>query len=274
MSPSASLRRSGRSVPRAARSRGRRLLAGAAIALAALTASTGTAAADLIDTVPPAQVTGVSATTFLDNINVPRVNIGWTATTDNVGVVGYDVYARSSSGNALVASVGGSVTSVGNLSVSPFPTTAFTVVAKDFIGNVSTPSDPAIANTCGLVQSTTYAPTGLVAADVSSTGATISWSPSGQGCSAVPATGYAVLDRVGGTSVQLATTGPSTFAARVTLTPGVLHVISVIPTGGGARLLESNPIPVQTPPVVCTPTPPSVRGPSSASASDITTTTA
>ncbi|MDQ8046603.1 MAG: fibronectin type III domain-containing protein, partial [Patulibacter sp.] len=228
-----------------------------------------------IDTVPPAQVTGVSVTMGLDYTNLPVADVRWTATTDNVGVVGYDVYAQGSGGNVLVASVGGSETRAFNIHTNGYPTTAFTVVAKDFIGNASTPSDPVTANTCGLVPPTVYPPTGVVADTVTATAATISWRPSSATeCSAAPPTGYAVIDRASGTGVQLVTTSPTTYSVRVALSPDTRHVISVVPTGGGQRLLESSSIEVQTPPVTCPATPRFVRGPSGASVSDVTTTTA
>ncbi|WP_199485408.1 fibronectin type III domain-containing protein [Actinomadura craniellae] len=79
------------------------------------------------------------------------VSLTWGASTDNVGVAGYDVY----SGTTLVASATGTSTQVANL--TPGTQYSFTVKAKDAAGNAS-PASPPVAVTTE--QGTTEPPPG------------------------------------------------------------------------------------------------------------------
>lgn len=83
-------------------------------------------------------VTGKSATS---------VSLSWTASTDNVEVVGYEVY----NGETLVETVTGTTYTVSDL--SPSTAYSFTVKAKDAAGNKSAASEA--------VNATTDAPVGL-----------------------------------------------------------------------------------------------------------------
>ncbi|MGI5207907.1 glycosyl hydrolase family 18 protein [Spirillospora sp. CA-108201] len=69
------------------------------------------------------------------------VSLAWNASTDNVGVTGYDVY----NGSAKAASVTGTGTTVGGLSAKTAYT--FTVRAKDAAGNASPASSPVSVTT-------------------------------------------------------------------------------------------------------------------------------
>jgi len=84
------------------------------------------------DTTPPSAPTKLSATSS----SATSVRLSWTASTDDVGVVVYQVYA----GTTLVGTVAAS-TSATISSLSPSTTYVFTVTARDAAGNLSTASN-------------------------------------------------------------------------------------------------------------------------------------
>ena len=71
------------------------------------------------------------------------MDLSWTASTDNVGVTGYEVYR----GTTLIKTVTG--TSTSDTTVAAGTTYSYTVKAKDAAGNVSSASDPATVTTPG-----------------------------------------------------------------------------------------------------------------------------
>jgi len=104
----------------------------AAVAAIAVTGGQGNS-----DTTPPSapgnlRVTGTTSTS---------VSLAWNASTDNVGVTGYDVYRN---GTRITTVTGTSYTDTG---LSPSTTYTYTVRAKDAAGNVSSPSNQVSATT-------------------------------------------------------------------------------------------------------------------------------
>ncbi|MES9604005.1 glycosyl hydrolase family 18 protein [Actinomadura sp. NPDC000929] len=89
------------------------------------------------DTEAPSAPSGLRST----GKTATSVSLAWTASTDNVGVTGYDVY----NGSAKAASVTGTSTTVGGLSAKTAYT--FTVKAKDAAGNTSPASAPVSVTT-------------------------------------------------------------------------------------------------------------------------------
>lgn len=89
------------------------------------------------DTQAPTTPTNLIA----NNPTSSTVALSWTASTDNVGVIGYDVYAN----NVLKATVSGTSTTVQGLTSST--TYNFHVIAKDAAGNSSTQSNTATETT-------------------------------------------------------------------------------------------------------------------------------
>jgi chitodextrinase len=65
------------------------------------------------------------------------VTLTWTASTDNVGLAGYEIYAN---GGLVGTTIGGSTTSYTVLSLQPNTAYSFTVKAKDTSGNMSAAS--------------------------------------------------------------------------------------------------------------------------------------
>lgn len=84
------------------------------------------------DTQPPTAPTALAESAKTAN----SVTLSWTASTDNVGVTGYDIY----NGSNLAGSVAGTVTSFTVNGLTPSTTYSFTVKAKDAAGNESNPS--------------------------------------------------------------------------------------------------------------------------------------
>lgn len=112
-------------------------------------------------------------------------DVTWTASTDNVGVTGYEVYRNG----AKIATVTG--TSYSDTGLQPNTTSTYTVKAKDAAGNASPFSNAANITTPGGIPDT-EAPTvpgNVTAVLVGSTGAQISWNPSTDN---VGVTGYEV----------------------------------------------------------------------------------
>ncbi|MFI9008354.1 glycoside hydrolase family 9 protein [Actinosynnema sp. NPDC053489] len=125
--------------------------------------------------------------------------LGWTASTDNVGVTGYDVLRADGT------VVGATATPTFPLSGLAPGSHSFSVRAKDAAGNVSAASTPITVTVAdnGDREAPTV-PGGLTASAVTSTGATLTWSASTDNNAVV---GYDVL-RADGT-VAATTTGLS-----------------------------------------------------------------
>jgi parallel beta-helix repeat protein len=94
------------------------------------------------DTTPPSNPTNLQA----NAVSSSRVDLTWTASTDNIGVVAYDIYRNAS----FLASVG-AVTAYSDTTVFPSTTYSYQVRARDSAGNpsglsntasVTTPSGP------------------------------------------------------------------------------------------------------------------------------------
>ena len=83
--------------------------------------------------------TGVSAVAASSSL----VNVSWTASTDNVGVTGYDVLRD----DVVIASVSGTTLTYPDATVAASTTYSYTVVAKDLAGNRSAPSVASVVTT-------------------------------------------------------------------------------------------------------------------------------
>jgi Calcineurin-like phosphoesterase/Purple acid Phosphatase, N-terminal domain len=92
------------------------------------------------DTTPPTAPGNLTATAT----GPTSVQLGWTASTDNVGVTGYGIYRNGAT--TPLATVAGNVTSYVDNSVTASTSYSYTVKAKDAAGN-STASTPASVTT-------------------------------------------------------------------------------------------------------------------------------
>ncbi len=89
------------------------------------------------DTTSPSVPTNLSATA----VSPSQINLSWNASTDNIGVTGYDIYR----GGTLLTSVTG--TTYSNTGLSASTQYSYTVRSKDAAGNTSAQSSSASATT-------------------------------------------------------------------------------------------------------------------------------
>ncbi|MDR6549957.1 chondroitinase-B domain-containing protein [Paenibacillus qinlingensis] len=122
------------------------------------------------DTQAPSVPTGLAATAASSS----QINLSWTASTDNVGVTGYDIYRAGS----LVGST--ATTTYSDSGLSPSTSYSYTIRAKDAAGNTSAASSTASATTQAGSSDTLApsVPTGLAATAVSSSQINLSWTAS------------------------------------------------------------------------------------------------
>ncbi|HEV7186500.1 MAG TPA: DNRLRE domain-containing protein [Blastococcus sp.] len=115
------------------------------------------------DTTPPSTPTGLTAS----GVSSSQVSLGWTASTDNVGVAGYRVYRNGATtplGSSLVTS-----RSYTDGTVSPGTTYSYAVTAVDKAGNESARSSPVSVTTPAVGSGTaTFTPTDDATIDSSS----------------------------------------------------------------------------------------------------------
>ena len=111
-------------------------------------AGTGVCHGSTPDTTPPNAPTNLSATATAWN----QVNLNWTASTDNIGVVSYQVLRNG----VQIASVNG--TSYVDTTTQAQTTYNYSVVAVDGVGLSSNPSNTASVTTPGMPVVLTFAP--------------------------------------------------------------------------------------------------------------------
>jgi endonuclease I/chitodextrinase len=119
------------------------------------------------DTEAPSTPTNVVAS----NQTTTSMNLSWTASTDNVGVTGYNVYVN----NVLTVQTANTTITISSL--TPNTSYAFTIEAKDIINNKSAKSTVINASTLQDSQAPTV-PTNIVASNISGTTFKIAWSAS------------------------------------------------------------------------------------------------
>lgn len=118
------------------------------------------------DTEAPAPPAGLHS----GNVTGTGFNLYWSASSDNVGITGYNVYRNGT----LVSSVTATNSSISGLTNGT--TYTMTVRAKDAAGNLSSPSSPLSVTTSDTQAPTT--PSGLAASAITETGFTLTWSAS------------------------------------------------------------------------------------------------
>jgi YD repeat-containing protein len=180
--------------------------AGALMVAAALMLARPAAA---VDTTPPTTPTGVTATP----VSYTQINLSWTASTDNVGVTGYQVEGCGGVGcSNFTLYLTTSSTSVTNINyLQPTRSYSFRIRATDAAGNLSGYSTVVTASTFtdSVAPST---PTGLTATPISYTQINLSWTASTdnvavanyqvEACSGVGCTNFVNYATVTGTSAN------------------------------------------------------------------------
>lgn len=150
------------------------------------------------DTTAPTAPTSLTAS----GTTQTTTNLSWTASTDNVGVTGYDVYQG--------ATLKGSTTTATTFAVSGLSASTaytFSVKAKDAAGNISASSNTVNVTTLTPADTTApSAPTSLTASGTTETSTNLSWTASTDN---VAVAGYDVYQD---SSLIGATTSATTFA--------------------------------------------------------------
>ena len=196
------------------------------------------------DTTAPSTPSGLTSTAKTSS----SVSLSWSASTDNVGVTGYEVF----SGSTLVASPSTPSATVSGLSANT--TYTFTVKARDAAGNRSSASSAYSTTTSPASSSDTQAPStpsSLTSTAKSSSSVSLSWTGSTDN---VGVTGYEVF--VNGSS-SASTSSTSTSATVSGLSANTTYTFAVkARDAAGNRSTSSNSISVTT----STSTPPSTTG--------------
>ena len=130
------------------------------------------------DTTAPTTPTNLVAS----NVSETTATLTWTASTDNVGVIGYDVFKNGT----FLASTTATTYNVTGLTVAT--TYTFTVTAKDAAGNTSAASSAATVTTVDTTAPTV--PTNLASSNTTQTSTDLTWTASTDN---VGVTGYDVF---------------------------------------------------------------------------------
>ena len=182
------------------------------------------------DTTAPSTPTNLTAS----GTTQTSTNLSWTASTDNVGVTGYDVYR----GTTLLTTVTGTTYTATGLTASTAYT--FSVKAKDAAGNVSASSNTVNVTTLANTSDTTApsAPT-LTASGTTQTSTNLSWTASTDN---VGVTGYDVYR---GTTLLTTVTGTTYTATGLTASTAYSFTVRAKDAAGNVSA-SSNTVNVTT----------------------------
>ncbi len=158
--------------------------------------SSATTAADTTAPTAPSNLTATAASST-------QINLSWNASTDNVGVTGYQILrcqGVSCTNFAQIAAPAGTGTTYIDTGLSPSTSYSYEIIATDAAGNPSSPSN--IGSTATL-SGPPAAPSGLLASAASATQINLSWTNN-----ATNQTGFKVERSPDGvTFTQIGTTG-------------------------------------------------------------------
>jgi fibronectin type 3 domain-containing protein len=154
------------------------------------------------DTVAPTAPSSLSATA---GTNPARVDLSWTAASDNVGVTGYRIFRSDSA--TPIGTVDGATTSYADSSVASSQTYTYSVNALDAAGNLSGPSNSATVTIPDTTPPT--APSGLTATPVSDIRVDLSWTAA---TDAVGVSGYSIYRDGSATPVATVNGSTTTFS--------------------------------------------------------------
>ncbi|MBB5868047.1 endo-1,4-beta-xylanase [Allocatelliglobosispora scoriae] len=158
------------------------------------------------DTTPPS----TPGTPTASGVTSSSATLSWSASTDNVGVTGYDILRAPGTSGGTFAVVGSSTTtSFTNTGLSPSTSYRYQVRAKDAAGNLSATSSAVTVTTSAGTGDTTppSTPSGLAASGTTSSSTTLTWTASTDN---VGVTGYDILRAPGTSGGTFAVVGSST----------------------------------------------------------------
>jgi len=121
------------------------------------------------DTTSPSAPTSLSAVA----VSTSQINLTWDPSTDNKGVVGYQIFRNTANLNQNIAG-----TAYQDTGLNPATSYNYSVIAYDAAGNHSMSSNIAVATTLAPVDNPPSAPTGLTAQAVSTSQINLSWNAS------------------------------------------------------------------------------------------------
>ncbi|MBC7887489.1 MAG: fibronectin type III domain-containing protein [Ferruginibacter sp.] len=121
---------------------------------------------------PDLQAPSAIADLVSSGILQSSVVLSWTATTDNVGVTGYDIYQN----NVKIGSASGTVTSYTATGLTALNSYNFYVIAKDAAGNISASSNIVTVTTPDTQVPT--APASLISSSLTATSVSLNWTAS------------------------------------------------------------------------------------------------
>ena len=201
------------------------------------------AAAASVDASPPTAPTGLVATAVASK----RVDLTWSAASDDIGVIGYRLFRDGEQIATL-----GAQTSYQDNGVSPAAEYVYEVRAVDAAGNVSSSSGQASATTPPpppLDISPPTAPALLTANASSGTAIDLAWAAASDD---VDVTGYRVVRD----DVNIATVGAQTSYRDSGLTPASRYEYQVHALDGAGNVSEPSPVAAGTTPDTVSPTTP------------------
>ena len=178
----------------------------------------------LSDTTAPTVPSNVSATA----VSPYAINLTWTASTDAVGVRGYDVYRGGVKINSAEITT---VTSYSDTGLTPATLYSYTVKATDTSGNTSAASTAATATTSAITDTTApTAPSSLAGTVRSSNQIDYTWTTS---TDAVGVTAYKLYNNG---SYVLDISAPATNYSFLNLTASTQYVITLKATDAAGNL--------------------------------------
>jgi len=163
------------------------------------------------DTTPPTAPTNLAVT----STTTTAINLSWTASTDNVGVTGYEVLRAPGTSGGTFAPVGTSATTTfSNTGLSAGQTFRYQVRARDAAGNNSPVSNtvPGTTQTGGGDVTPPTAPGTLSASGTTQTSTNLSWGPATDNVGVV---GYDILRAPGASGGTFTVVGTSTTTSAV-----------------------------------------------------------
>jgi hypothetical protein len=182
------------------------------------------------DTTPPTAPTNVTASSTSSS----GINLSWTASTDNVGVTGYQVFRCSGASCTPTVQVATTTTnSFADSGLTPSTSYSYNLKAFDAAGNLSVVSTTATAVTAALPAPVISA---ILASGISQTGATITWTTNLTSDSQVV---YGLTTAYGSSSTLNSTLVTSHSVSLSGLSPGTVYHYSVYSRSGAGVLSTS-----------------------------------